>query len=195
MGISYHQTPRWECTAIYASIPKNLDAKAQTCISTLPMKITNSCKCSPMLKSHSFFQSFLRQIIIINQQHYILYQTTQIRNDKQRESTIKYQIHRGFILTAWSNNPIDQADEPLKKKKGVLGDWKRIEKDGYHMMAHKPFPVTVCHRLGWCIVTPLYVVLCPWPPPPISPRQSNPSVCPWRKSSFAKLWPMRTEKC
>ena len=80
------------------------------------MKITNSCKCSPMLKSHSFFQSFLRQIIIINQQHYILYQTTQIRNDKQRESTIKYQIHRGFILTAWSNNPIDQADEPPKKK-------------------------------------------------------------------------------
>lgn len=25
----------------------------------------------------------------------------------------------------------------------------------YHMTAHRPLPVTVCHRLGWCTVMPL----------------------------------------
>lgn len=31
-------------------------------------------------------------------------------------------------------------------------------------MAHMPFPVSVCQRLGWWMVTPLYVMPCPSPP-------------------------------
>lgn len=35
----------------------------------------------------------------------------------------------------------------------------------YHMTAHKPLPVTVCHLFGWWTVTPLYVMPSPCPPP------------------------------
>lgn len=76
-------------------------------------------------------------------------------------------IHHGhwsdtFTLNQSAISRYHKMREPRAKCKNI---WKHFS---HHMTAHRPLPVTVCQRLGWCRVTPLYVM--PWPcpcPPPI----------------------------